>query len=163
MTAVFCRPGCTCGRHNEKTRKAAAARSIARSKNRRGAPLFFRTYPGPVWTCYFCGEDVTSKGRGSNDLQIHHLNGNNKDNWIENMVPAHARCHIKYHRKLRPDIQRIGALAAAEARRGKPMPQEVRDKISQSHMGKPKSHRGKPWSPARREAYLRTKEQHAVQ
>lgn len=48
--------------------------------------------------CHFCNEPITKlSGFVSDSLTIHSLDGNH-DNWDpDNKVPAHRRCHSRYH------------------------------------------------------------------
>ena len=48
--------------------------------------------------CYFCGEPIIKmRGRDSDSIVIHSLDGNH-DNWDkENKVPAHNGCHMRFH------------------------------------------------------------------
>lgn len=52
--------------------------------------------------CYFCGEPIVKlKGKDSDSLCKHHLNGNHHDNRPGNKVPAHFGCNTAYHNTLR--------------------------------------------------------------
>lgn len=49
--------------------------------------------------CYFCGEEIVKRGRESDSLCVHSLDGNH-DNWDpDNKVPTHKKCHTEYHAK----------------------------------------------------------------
>jgi len=49
-------------------------------------------------TCHFCSQDITKKfGMDSDSLNFHSID-HNHDNWDPlNKVPAHRKCHMKYH------------------------------------------------------------------
>ena len=55
--------------------------------------------------CYFCGKPITElNGKGTNSLVIHHINGDDNDNSLENRVFTHHGCHTKHHILQRPEI-----------------------------------------------------------
>ena len=51
-----------------------------------------------VWTCHYCGEN-----NNKNDLNVHHINGNNKDNNPLNLEVVCISCHLKTHALRRPN------------------------------------------------------------
>ena len=58
---------------------------------------FMRLYPGP-YTCHFCGDPITELyGRGGSALNVHHVDGNGRNDEPGNMVAVHRRCHSRYH------------------------------------------------------------------
>jgi len=49
--------------------------------------------------CYFCGGEITKRGRDGGSLLIHSLDGNH-NNWDpENKVSTHKKCHAEHHAK----------------------------------------------------------------
>jgi HNH endonuclease len=65
--------------------------------------LFFEFWGfSPPWRCWFCGKAITARKRTPGDrgesLDVHHVDADSKNNDPENLVPAHARCHLDYHR-----------------------------------------------------------------
>jgi hypothetical protein len=42
--------------------------------------------------CFFCDEEVTP-----DELQVHHKDGNHKNDNLRNLVPAHENCHAEFH------------------------------------------------------------------
>jgi len=70
---------------------------------------------------------------------VHHINGNKKDNRIENLeildVAEHTRSHMIGH-KLSEETKRKIGRANKIALKGKKIPPETRKKMSLSHIGK---------------------------
>lgn len=61
--------------------------------------------------CYFCGKEITKlEGLDVDSLVFHSLDGNH-DNWDpQNKVPAHHRCHLRYHTKGKNPVGEKGKL-----------------------------------------------------
>jgi hypothetical protein len=55
--------------------------------------IFFM-HNGP-WPCHFCGQPVTYV-----EVDVHHLDGNKRNNDLSNLVASHERCHMSYHAKM---------------------------------------------------------------
>lgn len=56
--------------------------------------------------CYFCGELLDSNafyarksGMSQDNITAHHLDENRQNNSPDNLVFAHRKCHLKYHRQ----------------------------------------------------------------
>jgi hypothetical protein len=55
---------------------------------------------GDTVICCFCDELITRRnGHKKDSLIIHHINGNDKDNHLENLTPVHRGCHQSHHSK----------------------------------------------------------------
>ncbi len=55
---------------------------------------------GESISCSFCGEPIIKlRRRDSDSLVIHHINGDQNDNYLENLTPTHFKCHLVYHNK----------------------------------------------------------------
>lgn len=61
--------------------------------------------------CHFCEKRITKlRGKTSESLAIHSLDGKH-ENWEpNNKVPAHMTCHLKYHNLIRCGIRRAHAI-----------------------------------------------------
>ena len=80
--------------------------------------------PGP-WPCFFCGEMIlsTEVPRTKFSLNVHHHDGNRKNNSKRNLKATHQTCHNKYH-------------YIAPLQLGRKFSEEHRAKISVRHKGK---------------------------
>lgn len=47
--------------------------------------------------CYFCGEEISERGRHRESLTMHSLDGCHENMDPTNKVPCHKGCHLKYH------------------------------------------------------------------
>lgn len=66
--------------------------------------LFFGR-PNVLGVCYFCGEPIIKpRGRDSESVCIHHLNGDPNDDRPENLVLSHFGCHTSYHNDERDHV-----------------------------------------------------------
>lgn len=54
--------------------------------------LFFGTWGLDGHECVFCGESIHL-----DDIIIHHLDHDRKNDDIRNLVPSHHGCHLRYH------------------------------------------------------------------
>lgn len=66
---------------------------------------------------------------------VHHINGNPRDNRIENLQIIHKAEHASFHTKGRK-LSEAHKKAIGDASRGKPRSDEVKAKISAGHKGK---------------------------
>lgn len=58
--------------------------------------LFFAIHgPGP-YICFDCKEEVEF-----DEVHIHHLDSDHKNDAVENLAPAHDACHQRYHGRVR--------------------------------------------------------------
>lgn len=62
--------------------------------------FFAHNGPGP-YACVFCDRDVVM-----DEVQVHHVDHDRKNNVVTNLAPCHVRCHTSYHQRLRWDIVR---------------------------------------------------------
>jgi 5-methylcytosine-specific restriction endonuclease McrA len=49
--------------------------------------------------CALCGRTMEERIQG---LSVHHINGNDSDNRIENLIPVCQSCHLNIHSKDTP-------------------------------------------------------------
>jgi hypothetical protein len=64
--------------------------------------IFLANSPPQPWPCHFCGEDVSLLFRARSEsmrrqLVVHHLNHDEEDNDLSNLVPCHFGCHTSHH------------------------------------------------------------------
>lgn len=65
---------------------------MARQGDRYYREIFFAwNGPGP-YTCVECSEEVTFY-----DVLVHHVNHDERDHRLVNLVPMHRGCHTKHH------------------------------------------------------------------
>ena len=51
-------------------------------------------------SCYFCGQRFTKDDlprKKVDEITIHHIDGNSRNNKKENLAPAHRKCHKRFH------------------------------------------------------------------
>lgn len=82
--------------------------------------IFLRANPGPPWLCFYCGDEVVKRGTERDSLHVHHLDGDNQNNKLSNLVPTHQVCHHRHHRL------------------GVPMSEAVKTKIAVHHYNDPR-------------------------
>jgi len=67
--------------------------------------IFLAAHGDGPHACWFCEEAVTrgdgGRWRAREGLTIHHLDHDQSNNALENLVPAHLGCHAGYHSGLR--------------------------------------------------------------
>lgn len=64
--------------------------------------IFLANSDRQPWPCYFCGDDVfyvlgPAGQTARRGLVVHHVNHEETDHAIENLVPAHRTCHASHH------------------------------------------------------------------
>lgn len=92
---------------------------------------------GENLSCYFCNDPVVVlEGLKRESLVVHHLNGNRKDNRLENLVTSHRGCHVSYHMfgdknpAKRPEVRKLLSKAKIGKYLGVVRSDEVRKNIS---------------------------------
>jgi hypothetical protein len=63
--------------------------------------IFRRHNPEGPYHCYFCEDEIRNMWdpyRAWKTPVVHHLDHDRRNNSIENLVPAHWRCHWEYHK-----------------------------------------------------------------
>ncbi len=90
----------------------------------------FRKSLGNEVECYFCDESITRmNGVQKDSLVIHHINGDDNDDRLENLTAAHRGCHQSHHSKgtkmgddnpsRRPEVRALRSKAMGEGGGGK--------------------------------------------
>lgn len=71
---------------------------------------FFMYHGEGPWKCYRCGEWLFR-----DEMYLHHIDGNNKNNESLNLVPIHQGCHVRLHGVFaRLNKSRIGVKSSPE-------------------------------------------------
>lgn len=59
--------------------------------------LFLANAAPQPWPCHFCSKAVPYVTTGPDKFTVHHLDGNHSNDDLNNLVPAHGRCHKSHH------------------------------------------------------------------
>lgn len=91
--------------------------------------LFFANWGLGPYRCYFCQELVTF-----DEVLVHHLDHDQLNDQIQNLMPVHASCHTSHHGRNRATYVRDEAhrRKMSEAKMGQTLSEETRRKISET-------------------------------
>jgi 5-methylcytosine-specific restriction endonuclease McrA len=56
---------------------------------------FFEAHGLGPFTCFDCHKPIEL-----DDVLVHHVDLNHSNNVLENLVPAHSKCHLSYHNRV---------------------------------------------------------------
>jgi len=68
---------------------------MARITSKEYRSVFLTANGSGPWSCHGCGESVIGIAEGEG--LIHHLDGDRRNNAIDNLVAMHLRCHGQLH------------------------------------------------------------------
>ena len=92
--------------------------------------IFFANNVTPYF-CEFCSDQVDVKV----DFCIHHLDGNRRNNEVDNIAIAHHGCHTRYHKTGQKHSEETKA-KISQSKLGMPVPSLQGKKLSKEHKAK---------------------------
>lgn len=99
-----------------------------RRRSRYREIFFAHNGPGP-YSCFFeCGKEVTFE-----EVIVHHVDHDESNNSIDNLVPAHRSCHNQYHFTILWNERRDELLESQTRGHRTPHTEESRRKMSETH------------------------------
>lgn len=101
---------------------------MPRNHNRTMQAFYIRYSFGP-WECHRCGELIVERGRDSESLNVHHIDGDVENDDPTNLEPLHCRCHHVMHQKGRPHSPEHNA-KVGQRHKGRTFTPEWRQRLS---------------------------------